>query len=71
MTIPTLFIYLFIDIFKQITLLEQKLRNHQSLKLEIWRDYNSIHELASLQFWRRYVTWFGAYAPQTCDSEVY
>ena len=32
-------------------------------KLEIWTDYKSIHDLASLQFWMRYVTWYGAYAP--------
>ena len=31
----------------------------------------SIHELVCLQFWRPYVTWFGADAPSTYDSEVY
>ena len=54
------FLYLFIT---QITLWEQKLRNHQSQKLEIWTDDTPTHELASLQFWRRYVMWFGADAP--------
>ena len=27
------------------------------------------NEVAYLQFWRRYVTCFGADAPKTCDSE--
>ena len=63
-----LFIYLFI---KQIILWEQKPRKHQSCKIEVWTDDKSIHALASLQFWRHYVTWSGAYTPQTYDSEVY
>ena len=33
--------------------------------------FGQMIRLASLQFWRRYVTWFGAYAPQSCDSKVY
>ena len=48
MTIATL--YLFIYLFKQITLWEQKLRNHQSYKLEIWTDDRSIHELRHCHF---------------------
>ena len=30
----------------------------------------SIYELVHLRFWMRYVTWFGADAPKTCDNEV-
>ena len=40
-------------------------------KLETWTVDKSIHEVVYLHFWRRYVTWFGADAPKTCDSEVY
>ena len=29
-----------------------------------------MHEVVQLQFWRRYVTWFGADAPKTCDSVI-
>ena len=30
-----------------------------------------MHEVVHLQFWRRYLTWFGADAPKTCDNEVH
>ena len=30
-----------------------------------------MYEVVRLYFWRRYVTWFGADALKTCDSEVY
>ena len=41
--------------------------------LETWNlaDDKPEHEVAYLQFWRRYVTGFGVDAPQTCDSQVY
>ena len=47
-----------------------KLQNRQSKKVEIWRYNKSMYEVVHLRFWRRYVSWFGADAPKTCDNEV-
>ena len=52
----SLFISFFLYLFKQISLCMQKLQNHQSYKLEIWRYNKPIYVVVHLHFWRRYTS---------------
>ena len=41
----------------------------ETLRLDIQYD-KSMYEVVYLHFWKRYITWFGADAPKTCDNET-
>ena len=65
MTIPTLFLFILARLLRTQNSETTKAKNLKCGDINLL-----ICEVVHPHFWRRYVMWFGADAPKTCDSEV-